>query len=166
MNKKCLSVCLSTLSLMTLSAVSPIMMQPALANPSLGEISGGQFGATEVVFIWSGNADFYHVRYRSGGKDTQVKVTKGNGLPHFNIPNLKPSSTYTINVQACESHFLASSTCTPWKNASYTTPAAAKPYGVDTCKQGYVWREAGANDRVCVTPAVRTQTRRHCLAKR
>jgi hypothetical protein len=28
-----------------------------------------------------------------------------------------------------------------------------------TCKQGYVWREAQPNDRVCVTPAVRTQTR-------
>jgi hypothetical protein len=34
-----------------------------------------------------------------------------------------------------------------------------KPYGVDTCKQGFVWREADATDRVCVTPAVRTQTR-------
>ena len=27
------------------------------------------------------------------------------------------------------------------------------------CKQGYVWREARPSDRVCVTPAVRTQTR-------
>jgi Zn ribbon nucleic-acid-binding protein len=34
-----------------------------------------------------------------------------------------------------------------------------QPYGVDTCKQGYVWREAQVNDRVCVTSAVRTQTR-------
>ncbi len=34
-----------------------------------------------------------------------------------------------------------------------------RPYGVDTCKQGYVWREAQANDRVCVTPAVRARTR-------
>jgi hypothetical protein len=34
-----------------------------------------------------------------------------------------------------------------------------KPYGVDTCKQGYVWREAQPNDRVCVTPAIRAQTR-------
>jgi hypothetical protein len=29
----------------------------------------------------------------------------------------------------------------------------------DTCLKGYVWREAVANDHVCVTPAVRTQTR-------
>jgi hypothetical protein len=33
-----------------------------------------------------------------------------------------------------------------------------KPYGADTCKQGYVWREATPSDRVCVTPQVRAQT--------
>jgi hypothetical protein len=30
----------------------------------------------------------------------------------------------------------------------------------NTCKQGYVWREAMPNDVVCVTPQVRTRTRR------
>jgi hypothetical protein len=30
---------------------------------------------------------------------------------------------------------------------------------VDRCLQGYVWREANAFDRVCVSPATRTQTR-------
>jgi hypothetical protein len=32
------------------------------------------------------------------------------------------------------------------------------PYGPDTCKQGYVWREAIPSDHVCVTPAIRQQT--------
>ncbi|WP_141398083.1 hypothetical protein [Nitrosomonas ureae] len=32
-------------------------------------------------------------------------------------------------------------------------------YGPDTCVQGFVWREAGPNDYVCVTPQVRDQTR-------
>lgn len=32
------------------------------------------------------------------------------------------------------------------------------PYGPDTCKQGYVWREAIPSDHVCVTPATRQQT--------
>ncbi|SOD22142.1 hypothetical protein SAMN06297164_3366 [Nitrosomonas ureae] len=32
-------------------------------------------------------------------------------------------------------------------------------YGPDTCVQGFVWREAGSNDHVCVTPQVRDQTR-------
>ena len=39
-------------------------------------------------------------------------------------------------------------------------PAQADPlpYGPDTCIQGFVWREAGGGDTVCVTPAVRTAT--------
>ncbi|GAA3416592.1 hypothetical protein [Streptosporangium vulgare] len=34
-----------------------------------------------------------------------------------------------------------------------------KPYGPDTCKQGYVWRETTPADHVCVTPATREQVR-------
>lgn len=34
------------------------------------------------------------------------------------------------------------------------------PYGPDTCKDGYVWREAIADDRVCVTPESREQAKR------
>lgn len=32
-------------------------------------------------------------------------------------------------------------------------------YGVDTCKEGYVWREARPSDHVCVSSAIREQTR-------
>ena len=35
------------------------------------------------------------------------------------------------------------------------TPAC--PYGPDTCRQGYVWREAFPGDHVCVTPETRQQ---------
>jgi hypothetical protein len=31
------------------------------------------------------------------------------------------------------------------------------PYGADTCKQGFVWREAFDGDHVCVTPETRAQ---------
>ena len=31
-------------------------------------------------------------------------------------------------------------------------------YGSNTCKQGYVWREAFNGDAVCVTPDIRDQT--------
>ncbi len=34
------------------------------------------------------------------------------------------------------------------------------PYGLKTCKAGYVWREAVPNDHVCVLPAQRTQANR------
>ncbi len=32
-----------------------------------------------------------------------------------------------------------------------------EPFGSDTCKEGFVWRDAFANDHVCVTPAERGQ---------
>jgi len=34
------------------------------------------------------------------------------------------------------------------------------PYGPDTCKEGYVWREARPEDHVCVRPARRAQAQR------
>ena len=43
--------------------------------------------------------------------------------------------------------------------ASGLTAARHLPYGPDTCKQGYVWREAALGDHVCVTPATRQRTR-------
>jgi hypothetical protein len=39
-----------------------------------------------------------------------------------------------------------------------TALADPLPYGPDTCIQGFVWREAGPGDVVCVTPAIRTST--------
>jgi hypothetical protein len=33
-------------------------------------------------------------------------------------------------------------------------------HGPDTCEQGFVWREASADDRICVAPHIRDQTRR------
>jgi hypothetical protein len=40
-----------------------------------------------------------------------------------------------------------------------TVPKPTTPPDPNTCKQGYVWREAMPNDVVCVTPKVRTRTR-------
>ena len=39
------------------------------------------------------------------------------------------------------------------------TKGGGESSGPDACLKGYVWRGAVANDHVCVTPAVRTQTR-------
>jgi len=39
-----------------------------------------------------------------------------------------------------------------------TSQAQDLPNGPDTCKQGYVWREANPSDHVCVTPQTRTET--------
>ncbi|WP_338254139.1 hypothetical protein [Dictyobacter halimunensis] len=42
-------------------------------------------------------------------------------------------------------------------NVSSITISNPGPYGPDTCKQGYVWREAIPSDHVCVTPDQRTR---------
>jgi hypothetical protein len=36
--------------------------------------------------------------------------------------------------------------------------SAITAFGADTCRQGYVWREAFAGDHVCVSPAIRDQS--------
>ncbi|WP_319450907.1 MULTISPECIES: hypothetical protein [unclassified Mycobacterium] len=41
-------------------------------------------------------------------------------------------------------------------SSQVTAAADPLPYGPDTCNQGFVWREAGPGDVVCVTPAVRS----------
>jgi hypothetical protein len=99
MNKKYLSVCLSTLGSAILSLGSLVVIaQPALAAPRLDKVEGGVFDPREkeVVFIWSGSGDFYHVRYPTAGGETQVKVSKPSySLPYFIIKNVQPNSTYT-----------------------------------------------------------------------
>jgi hypothetical protein len=40
---------------------------------------------------------------------------------------------------------------------------ASAQYGPDTCRSGFVWREAYPGDHVCVRPWVRAQARRDNL---
>jgi hypothetical protein len=47
-----------------------------------------------------------------------------------------------------------------------TIDAKAQPYGPDTCRQGYVWREASPGDHVCVKPETRDQARADNAAAR
>ncbi len=44
--------------------------------------------------------------------------------------------------------------------ATLALDSALAQYGPDTCRQGYVWREAYQGDHVCVRPWVRAQARR------
>jgi hypothetical protein len=44
--------------------------------------------------------------------------------------------------------------------AALTATTASAQYGPDTCRTGYVWREAYPGDHVCVRPWVREQAKR------
>jgi len=106
-----------------------------------------------VIFEFNGvrGWDFYNVRYRvSGGSETQVENRSGK----YTIDNAKPAATYTIKVQGCNPRVLVHSDCSPWVEESVTT---ASDSGPDTCKSGFVWRNASASDHVCVTPVERDQ---------
>jgi hypothetical protein len=155
------------LALIFLLQISVVMMplifsqSAKAADLTMPEVSIWQSG-TSLKLHWVGRSavDFYHVRYRALGGDKQIKISSNSSNGYFfDLNNVRPSATYIVSLQACQSNFLASSDCGAWRSVSLTTAAAPKPYGVDTCNQGYVWREAQPNDRVCVTPAVRTQTR-------
>ncbi len=100
-----------------------------------------------IVMGW----DFFNVRYRNtGGGESQEENRSGV----YTIGNARPSSTYTIKVQGCTSHFLRPSDCSPWVEQSVTT---LDDFGPDTCARGWVWRGASPGDHVCVTPAIRDQ---------
>lgn len=71
----------------------------------------------KVIFRWEGDADFYHVRYRSGGQEKQARNTSRS----FTFKNVKPNHTYRLKVQACNSRFLASSRCGRWEEIPFTT---------------------------------------------
>jgi hypothetical protein len=117
-------------------------------TPCVHSSDASQDGSN-VTFKWKGEAEFYQVRYRSGSAEKQVKNTSGS----FTLTNIKSSKSYLLKVQGCNSHFLAPSTCTAWMEIPFTTS------DLEICRGGYVWRKATQYDGICVTPAVRTQTR-------
>lgn len=118
--------------------------------PSLSLSSPGTYvGSVNLTWNYLGPCnDFYQLRYGIAGRDEIQQQMKVKGVSVL----VQPDKPYTFNVQACKSHFLAPSTCTHWSNTEYILP-----YGSDTCKDGFVWRNAGSNDHVCVDPQVRQQ---------
>ena len=100
------------------------------------------------------NYDAFNVRWsRPGVGETQSEVGGGrNGS--FTVNNAHPGVPYTFKVQGCIKHPLRPSDCSPWEEQTFTAGLA---FGTDTCRQGFVWREANRQDHVCVTPQTRQQ---------
>ncbi|MFD9828490.1 fibronectin type III domain-containing protein [Tsukamurella tyrosinosolvens] len=141
---------------------------PASAVPSGGQVlcAVGQpcidnlyQTGTTIVVEWRGDQEWdgYNVRWSRPGRAETQHAVAGGRAGSFRINDVHPGVTYTVKVQGCETHVLSSSTCSPWEEASITVRSSL-PYGPDTCKQGFVWREARSSDHVCVTPSTRTAT--------
>lgn len=152
-----------------LACASLAVPGPAAAAPSGGDqvlcavgqpcIDNLYQTGTTIVVEWTADQEWdgFNFRWsRPGRAETQYAVSGGRS-GSFRITNVHPGVTYSVTVQGCTTHFLSSSTCSPWEYASITAKSDL-PYGPDTCKQGFVWREARVSDHVCVTPSTRTAT--------
>jgi uncharacterized membrane protein len=92
----------------------------------------------------------------SSGKDKFCVRTSGN------FENKATIGAFTNKKFECNQGFSPVAfkrISTNKNNHTVTFTATSSAVTPPACKQGYVFREAGANDRVCVTPQVRTQTR-------
>lgn len=89
---------------------------------------------------WDGTAPFCDGECRPG--ETQVQPPPGSSSGSACLTGSK--------VYCCSSSI--------GRTRQPLTGARDCSYGPDTCIQGFVWREAIPNDRVCVTPQVRQQT--------
>ena len=117
-----------------------------------------------VLWMYDGPrdcTDAYNLRYAIIGQpEQQIEVggawcpTQGNNNKScIHQMALVADKPYLFKVQACHTRFLQSSTCSQWGETRLL------PHGPGSCIDGFVWREAFANDHVCVRPATRDLVR-------
>ena len=82
----------------------------------------------------------------------------GVGLPVENTYTVPPGVTRCFRVKARTARHTEGCVSEIWSNRACATTADCS-FGPDTCIQGFVWREARPADHVCVSVAVREQTR-------
>lgn len=132
-------------------AYRPCAETPIASNGSItvGWSYGGADGNVPPTGI-----DGYNILWSANsGSQTQSHIDTHDASSSFTINNVDPNAYYGFSIEACETHFLGSSSCTAWSDIVYYAP-----YGFDTCLGGYVWRQAyGSSDHVCVTTTVRQQ---------
>jgi len=107
---------------------------------------------------WNGgqNYDLYHVIAGEPGQRVGQAEIGGGNSGSYQINDVRPCARFIIKVQGCVTHVLGRSDCSPWAVTDFQV-APRRPSGIDTCLQGFVWRDAFRGDHVCVTPDVRDQ---------
>jgi hypothetical protein len=97
---------------------------------------------------YSGGTDFYQIRWsRPGLAEQQFKTS----ARETSLTNAHFETIYSFKIQGCSSHWYGSD-CSPWSDPVYVAT-----YAPGECHPGYVWRDAGSGDNVCVTPETRDQ---------
>lgn len=84
-------------------------------RPRMTEADLDGMGGIQVAWQYP-HADAYNVTYWIAGRPG-IHETEAAG-PSFTIPDPEPGVTYGFQVQACQKHFLARSTCTPGSNSA------------------------------------------------
>ena len=140
--------------------LSVLAYTPAHAASASGQcpddrpcITGLYQGGHTISLRWYSpqSYDGYNILWSRPGYQNQFHVDGGTSAT---LTNIYPYTTYTFSVEGCDTHILAPSTCSPW---SYSEQITTVGSSADVCVQGFVWRQAGAQDYVCVTPNVRSQ---------
>jgi hypothetical protein len=119
-------------------------------------IDGSSASGSDLVITFHADQtwDKYHVRWARQGQETHTADLGGGSRGSFTIHNAHAGSVYSFSIEGCITHYVGHDRCSPWEQQSITAGLA---YGSDTCKPGYVWRDAVRDDHVCVTSAARDQ---------
>ena len=151
--------------LLLLILIKPI---PVLAGDCDG-IGAPSLGVAKVTgntitffFTWPGRgcSDFMQFRWGIVGRNLdQMKFTGSCPPPpspgsYCEVPQrltISPDEPNVFMLQACKNEPLQPASCTPWGQLYYL------PYGLSTCQNSFVWREAFPGDHVCVTPPNKQQ---------
>ncbi len=83
-------------------------------RPRMTEADLDDFGGIQIAWTYP-HADAFNVTYWIVGRPGSHGIEAAS--PSFSIPDPEPGVTYGFQVQACQKHFLARSTCTPGSNS-------------------------------------------------
>jgi hypothetical protein len=113
----------------------------------------------DVFTLWVANRS--SVRFTDPSKGHRNELCSSR--PYRYGP-VEPGQKYSIAINGCVRRVIGKDNCTWPPSAALSLVikgrAGALPYGPDTCKQGFVWREVTPSDHVCVTPQTRDEVRR------
>ncbi|MFI9385738.1 hypothetical protein [Kutzneria sp. NPDC052558] len=88
-------------------------------RPCLTQAAQRPDGVIELSWRYPNRADAFNVSYWVVGRRGTASYEVAT--PHFTLPAPEPHETYGFQVQACQKHLLARSTCTPNSNSVAVT---------------------------------------------